>query len=112
MLIIILLLLAVLVGLFSFKTLLANDIKDVKNEFEKISKHINVIKQIDNKYKTKKNNERRVKRLIKSYGSTIVYEKSAKNSIEFKVTKLKEKALNQLSKEIINNKSQIDTLTE
>ena len=78
--------------------------------YHKLSKELNIIKQIDSYYGKKTQNKRKINSIISKYNNQMVYKKENKKSIEFKISKLNDKKLNKLNKEILNTGLKISRL--
>mgnify|MGYP000521142628 CR=1 FL=1 len=88
------------VGVYSKTSI--NKLDEKRDSYHKISKELHIIKQIDSYYGEKRKNKGKVNSIIGKYSNRIVYKKANKKSIEFKVSKLNNKTLDKLNKEILN----------
>jgi len=94
-----------LIGLLSVGVYLKtsiNKLHEKRDSYHKISKELHIIKQIDSYYGEKRKNKGKVNSIIGKYSNRIVYKKANKKSIEFKISKLNNKTLDKLNKEILN----------
>lgn len=88
------------VGVYSKTSI--NKLDEKRDSYHKISKELHIIKQIDSYYGEKRKNKGKVNSIIGKYSNRIVYKKANKKSIEFKISKLNNKTLDKLNKEILN----------
>ena len=99
----------ILIGLFlgsiAMSVFLKSSTKSVDENrlsYHKLSKELHVIKQIDSFYGKKTQNKAKIFSIINKYNNNVIYKKEDKKSIEFKISKINDKMLNKLNKEIIN----------
>lgn len=100
----------VLIGLLFFNINKENEVERSKESYLTLSKDIDLIKQLNDKFYEKTRAQRRINNYLKNYEKYVVLKKSNKNNVEFKFSKLDTNTLNKAFRELVNAKFKISSL--
>ena len=88
---------------FIYLQKLKTNVLEQSSLYEKTSNEISVIKQLKTYYGDKKSNKRKIYNIINRYTAKTLTRKEDKNSLEFTISKLNHKELDNLNKSILNS---------
>ena len=88
---------------FIYLQKLKTNVLEQSSLYEKTSNEISVIKQLKTYYGDKKSNKREIYNIINKYTAKTLTRKEDKNNLEFTISKLNYKELDNINKSILNS---------